>query len=127
MKVQSDHIPEPFVKSRGKTQVNYNIEKITVEDMNGQTRTAYEYDMVEIEGEVTRDKIISAILTAEHSIDEQIAIMYNKMMVKDVEEYDAYQNRRAEVKQIADKMFLKGSISKTSQIASSDKIDESKI
>ena len=107
MRVQSDHIPEPLVKSRGKTQVNYNVEKITVEDVDGESRTAYEYDMVEIEGEVTRDKIISAILTAEHSIDEQIAIMYNKMMTKDVAEYDAYQNRRAEVKQIADKMFEK--------------------
>ena len=107
MKVQSDHIPEPFVKSRGKTQINYNIEKITVEDIDGEMRTAYEYDMVEIEGEVTRDKIISAVLTAEHSIDEQIAIVYNKMMAKDVEEYDAYQKRRAEAKQIADKMFEK--------------------
>ena len=108
MKVQSDHIPEPFVKSRGKTQVNYNIREVEITDeMDSKTRTAYEYDMVEIEGDVTRDKIVSAILTAEHSIDEQLAILYNKMMSKDVAEYDAYQNRRAEVKQIVDDMLQK--------------------
>ena len=108
MKAQSTEIPAPQIKSRGKTQINYNVREVEItDDMSGKTRTAYEYDMVEIEGDVTRDKIVSAILTAEHSIDEQLAILYNKMMSKDIEEYDAYQNRRAEVKQIADELLQK--------------------
>ena len=102
MKVQSDHIPESLVKSRGKTQVNYNIEEITVEDMDNEPRTAYEYDMVVIEGEVTRDKIISTILTAGHSINEQIAILFNERAGRDIAEYNVYQTKRVDVKAIAD-------------------------
>lgn len=102
MKVQSDHIPESLVKSRGKTQVNYNIEKITVEDMDNEPRTAYEYDMVVIEGEVTRDNIVSAILTAEYPVDAQLAIMFNNVITKDVAEHDTYQIKRVEAKKIAD-------------------------
>lgn len=55
MKAQSDHIPENFVRSNGKTQINYNI--TTREIIDGiRTRTIYEYDYIEIDGVVTKTK-----------------------------------------------------------------------
>ncbi len=60
MKAQSDTIPESFVKSNGKTQVNYNIQSIVKIDEKG-TRTIYIYDYVEIDGEVTKNKFIDAL------------------------------------------------------------------
>lgn len=105
MKANADTIPEPLIKSRGKTQINHNVEEITVEDPDGKQRTAYEYDMVEIDGEVTRDKIISAILTMEYPVDAQLAILFNNAMAKDVADYDAYQTKRAQAKNIADSII----------------------
>ena len=61
MKAQSDTKPNRLIKSRGKTQVAYNIKPIVIEDMDGESRTAWEYDYVEIEGRVTRSKILAAI------------------------------------------------------------------
>ena len=61
MKAQSDQEPERFVKSRGKTQFNYNIHQVTIEDPDGSTRIAYEYNYVEIEGKVTKAKILVAL------------------------------------------------------------------
>jgi hypothetical protein len=84
MKVQSDHIPESLVKSRGKTQVNYNIKTITVEDIDNEPRTAYEYDMVEVEGKVTKAKVLAAMNAEEledDSIDfdiEGVALQYKE-------------------------------------------------
>ena len=61
MKAQSDTKPNRLIKSRGKTQVTYNIKPIVIEDMDGEPRTVWEYDYVEIEGRVTRGKILAAI------------------------------------------------------------------
>ena len=102
-KAQSDRIPEPQIMSRGKTQVNYNIREIIIEDIDDKPRTAYEYDVVIVEGDVTRDKIISAILYAEITTDAQIAILFNKQIGKDVPEHDAFQAKRSNAKNIADK------------------------
>ena len=64
MKAQSDTEPERLVKSRGRTQFAYNIHQITIEDQNGQKRMAFEYDYVEIEGNVTKAKILKAMQDA---------------------------------------------------------------
>ena len=102
MKAQSDSIPERFVKSRGRVQFNYNIHEITVEDMDGTTRTAYEYDYVELEGDVTRSKLIDAVISDKFTKDAEIALINNYLINKDVAEYDAYQAFRAEAKGIVD-------------------------
>jgi len=65
MRSNSDHYPEITIQSNGKTQVRYNIEETTRTEMDGKTRTVYNYDYVEIEGEVTKEKIIEAIFIAE--------------------------------------------------------------
>ena len=65
MKAQSDQEPERFVKGKEKTQFNYNIHQVTIEDLEGNPRTAYEYDYVEVEGKVTKPKILVALQATE--------------------------------------------------------------
>lgn len=60
MKGNSDIRPQDIIKCKDTTIVNYNIKQITVTDMNG-SRTAYEYDYVEIDGELTKAKFKEAL------------------------------------------------------------------
>ena len=72
MKAQSDTKPNRLIRSRGKTQVAHNIKPIVVEDMDGESRTAWEYDYVEIEGRVTRSKILAAIQAQELEEEDEV-------------------------------------------------------
>ena len=60
MKAQSNTKPPAQIKSRGKTQVNYNAHEVEIIDEQG-TRTAWEYDYVAIEGNVTKAKVLAAM------------------------------------------------------------------
>jgi len=71
MKSQSGHNPGIMVKSNGKTQVNYNIISKEVTDEYG-TRTIWEYDYVEVEGKVTRQKVINAINNINEDSEQEI-------------------------------------------------------
>ena len=71
MKAQSDDKPERFVKSRDKTQFAYNIHEVTIEDPASTPRTAYEYNYIEIEGEVTKAKIVAAMHDTELEVVEE--------------------------------------------------------
>lgn len=73
MKGQSDNNPTNFVKSNGKTQVNYNITSAQITDERG-TRTLYNYDYVEIEGIVTRQKVIDAINKINNELNQATII-----------------------------------------------------
>ena len=68
MKGQSDNEPEKFVISNGRTQVNYNIISEEVTDERG-TRIVWNYDIVEIEGTVTKPKVIEAMHKADADAD----------------------------------------------------------
>jgi len=68
MKAQSDTQPEKFVKSNGKTQVNYNIQQVERTDEKG-TRLGYEYDYVEIDGLINHSKVIQALNNNEEILD----------------------------------------------------------
>lgn len=68
MKGQSNTIPETYQKSRGKTQVLYNITEKQITDEQG-TRTIWEYDYVEIDGTVTKPKVIEAIQKQDSETD----------------------------------------------------------
>lgn len=72
MKAQSDTHPPDQIKSRGKTQVNYNVHEIEVEDPEGGTRTAYEYDYVEVAGQVTKAKVLAAMNAEELEDDPEV-------------------------------------------------------
>jgi len=61
MQASSDIKPAKFVKSRGKTQVNYNIHQVDVKDIDGKSRKIWQYEYVEIEGPVTKAKFKEAL------------------------------------------------------------------
>ena len=61
IQASSDIKPAKFVKSRGKTQVNYNIHQVDVVDIDGETRKIWQYEYVEIEGSVTKAKFKEAL------------------------------------------------------------------
>lgn len=93
MNGQSDTEPEVIIQSAGKTQVRYNISSHIVTDEYG-TRTIWEYDYVEIEGIVTKQKIIEAMQKSDAESDtttitpDDIAIQYNnaksKLSISDI-------------------------------------------
>ncbi len=68
MKGTSDSKPNNQIMSRGKTQVNYNIISEEVTDEHG-TRIVWNYDFVEVEGKVTKAKVIEAMQKADAEAD----------------------------------------------------------
>ena len=101
MRSNSDHYPEQTIKSNGKTQIRYDITEVTREDMNG-TRTSYDFSYVEVSGEVTRAKIIDAIISSVDTKDAEIALLNNFMNDGPSEKYTSYQALRAKAKEVAD-------------------------
>ena len=98
----SDTYPEIIVKSAGKTQVRYDIEESEFEEMDGTKRTCYDFSYVAIEGELTRAKIIDAIIVDEiGSKDAEIALINNELASPGTEEYATYQALRNHAKEVA--------------------------
>jgi hypothetical protein len=69
-KAQSDTQPANQVQSRGKTQVNFNIEQVEITDDMG-TRQVWQYEYVEVEGKVTKSKVLAAMDKAQLEVDTQ--------------------------------------------------------
>ncbi len=64
----SDHEPKRVEARQGKNLYRYNVHKVSVTDaQTGKLRSQYEYDEVEIEGEVTPSKVITAVRTERSS------------------------------------------------------------
>ena len=102
MKGNSDTSPQIIVKSNDKTQIRYNITPASRLNMDGSTHDSFDWDYVEIEGEVTRNKIIDAIISAVYSKDAELALLNNKIAGVALDEYEEYQVLRAGAKVIAD-------------------------
>jgi hypothetical protein len=102
MKSNSDSIPLTTVKSNGLTQVRYDAIEVTRENPDGSTKTSYDFSYVEIEGELTRSKIINAIIAEVHTKDAELALINNELASPGTEQYTAYQLLRAHAKAIAD-------------------------
>lgn len=99
MKVNSDHTPEQFTKSKGKLFFNYNIVESEKIDEQG-TRTVFDYESIEVKDK-NKNTIIAAIMRDKYTIDEEFAFINNKAKNKDADsEYDDYQAMRAAVKEI---------------------------
>jgi len=101
----SNTYPEIIVKSNNKTQIRYNIVEVTKEYMNNESRITYNFEYIEIEGEITRDKIISAIIANSYSIEAELALINNKLEnlgTNEQIEYAEYQTLRANAKTVAD-------------------------
>jgi hypothetical protein len=101
----SDTYPEIIVKSAGKTQVRYDIEETEFEEMDGTKRVCYDFSYVAIEGELTRAKIIDAIIADVHGKDAEIALINNELANPGTAEYAAYQALRTHAKEVAAEVF----------------------
>ena len=98
----SDTYPEIIVKSAGKTQVRYDIEETEFEEMDGTKRACYDFSYVAIEGELTRAKIIDAIIADEiGNKDAELALINNELASPGTEEYAVYQALRTHAKEVA--------------------------
>ena len=97
----SDTYPEIIVKSAGRTQVRYDIEESEFEEMDGTKRACYDFSYVAIEGELTRAKIIDAIIADVHSKDAELALINNELASPGTAEYAAYQALRNHAKAVA--------------------------
>ena len=98
----SDTYPEIIIKSAGKTQVRYDIEESEFEQMDGTKRKTYDFTYVAIEGELTRAKIIDAIIKDEiGNKDAEIALINNELANPGTAEYAAYQALRTHAKEVA--------------------------
>jgi hypothetical protein len=101
----SDTYPEIIIKSAGKTQVRYDIEETGFEEMDGTKRVCYDFSYVAIEGELTRAKIIDAIIADVHGKDAEIALINNELANPGTAEYAAYQALRTHAKEVAAEVF----------------------
>ena len=102
----SDTYPEIIVKSAGKTQVRYDIEASEFEEMDGTKRACYDFSYVAIEGELTKAKIIDAIIQDEiGNKDAEIALINNELASPGTAEYAAYQALRQHAKDIANEVL----------------------
>jgi len=104
MKSNSDRIPEKISQSAGKYIIAYNITEVTKENMDGNPRTSYNYDYVAID-EVTRAKIINAIIADVHTKDAELALINNELSSPGTTEYTEYQALRLMAKQVADEVL----------------------
>ena len=107
MRSSSDHYPEITIQSNGKTQVRYNITQVT-KIMMDKEHQCYDFDYVEVDGELTRAKIIDAIIAAQFTKDAEIALINNEIaLIKNAinspgtEGYKEYQLLRKKAKEIA--------------------------
>jgi len=112
MKSNSDHYPKLTIQSNGKTQINYNISEATKEEIDGTKRQSYDYEYVEIAGDVTRAKIIDAIVSDVHKKDAEIALINNEIANPGTPEYNVYQVLRSRAKEIADSIHERNYVEK---------------
>ena len=99
MKATSDSKPETFVKTHGIIHHNFNIQqKETTDEMNGSTRTYYEYDYVRIKPPITSEKIIRARIAEHYNVEDEIALINDKIAGQKLSEYNEYQSIRNKIK-----------------------------
>jgi len=97
MKGNSDNYPKIIEKSNNKTQIRYNIIETMIKDINNKSHICYNFEYIEIEGEVTRNKIINNIIANVYTIDNEIALINNQISNLDKNsetEYQQYQTLR---------------------------------
>ena len=96
MQANSDTRPTKFVKSRGKTQVNYNIHQVDVVDIDGGYCKIWQYEYVEIEGPITKAKFKEALRKQDLEKEEGGKPSWDPDEIK--AEYDEEKTRTQKVK-----------------------------
>ncbi|HDK28003.1 MAG TPA: hypothetical protein ENG48_13060 [Candidatus Atribacteria bacterium] len=92
----SDTKPAKFVKSRGKTQVNYNIHQVDILDIDGKSRKIWQYEYVEVEGSVTKAKFKEALRKQDLEKEEEGKPSWDPDEIK--AEYDEEKTRTQKIK-----------------------------
>lgn len=76
MKTSADSTPALWLFLQGGILINFNVLPTTVIDQHG-TRTAYEYDSVKVSEQPTKGEIVSAIIRANYTESDELAIIHN--------------------------------------------------
>jgi len=101
MKVNADHKPDVFTESREHIFHNYNIvESSKTDEMTDETRTVFDYDSVEVKSK-SKEDVIKAVMAENYSLEDEIALINNKLIGETEEhnqEYAEYQAKRDQVK-----------------------------
>jgi len=105
MKGNSDKQPEIVVKSNDKIQIRFNILEILKESYLGESQLSYDFDYIEIDGELTRGKIIDGIISNTYNKSAEIAMINNEIMCPGTNEYTEYQLLRTKAKEIASEVM----------------------
>lgn len=82
----SNTFPEQTARRQGKILYRYNVaEKQVTDGLTGTTHTQYEYDEVEIDGEITAAKVLAAISATERKQDSRdiATTIANRQTAKD--------------------------------------------
>lgn len=76
MKANSDNKPDDIIKCKEESIVNYNIKEVEMTDPEtGKKRKVWEYDYVEIKGEVTKAKFKDALEKEDKEKKDEVAWM----------------------------------------------------
>jgi len=98
---QSDHYPEIIVQSAGLNQVRYDIQPFTRQNMDGKTISGYSYKYVELEGKITKIKLISAIIRNEFTEEDESTLINNLLSKTDTEGNIRFQELKDKAEKIA--------------------------
>lgn len=113
----SDSYPEKMVISDNKKQFRFNIIPFEKEIM-GVIHKGFSYEYIELDGEITRSKLIDAIISNVYSKDAELSLINNVILsnytpinvgetvtLNNTPEYIAYQQLRTNAKIIADELL----------------------
>ncbi len=102
MKATSDTRPGRFTKSHGKLFFNFNIMEKQVENEE-ETRSAFEYEYVEVENKL-RPSLIRSLIRQAYAMEDEIALINNNAEGNPTE-YNNYLIYRRNVKIIVDDLL----------------------
>jgi hypothetical protein len=103
MKTQSDQAPPLYLEAQDSVLVNFNVEERSIED-NGISKLIYDYEQAIVCKNPCRSDIISAVIRALYTYDDELALINNLNRVEQryIIEYEQYQSLRDTAKVIAD-------------------------
>jgi len=106
MKSSSDELPKSVLNSNGKIQIRYNVVEVEKKDQKGVLQKSFDFDFVQVEGALTRGKIIDAIIADSYTKDAEIAMINNELSKPGTQEYILYTAIRDMAKKVADDIEL---------------------
>lgn len=100
MLTQTDNKLETYQTFGDKLHVNFDETEITISNLDGTKRKAYEYTTAVSTSYANRDKLIEDIIRSKYTLSSELAVMNNQAERPDA--YAAFQNFRMQAKALAD-------------------------